>query len=200
VNTINCHFYSECSVPNGGSEGQRHQRLYDDLRKKLLDLSRRNPMLNYKHRAGSRRQLRVVNISLESVFAELTTNQRELVFVPLAEPDDIPADERTDSFAAALGHAKSTDLDYLTRLAALDAVARQDDARRSRNWNDGSEIEYANSSNCLHGRIVKNSILLNTRAKTASIPAMNWQSRNQQTRTQSAGYNRCSLRTNSTLV
>jgi hypothetical protein len=90
-------------VPDRGSEGQRHQRLYDDLRKKLLDLSRRNPMLNYKHRAGSRRQLRVVNTSLESVFAELSTNQKELVFLPLAEPDDIPADERTDSFAAALG-------------------------------------------------------------------------------------------------
>jgi hypothetical protein len=56
-------------VPNGGNEGQTHQRLYDDLRKKLLDLSRRNPMLNYKHRAGSRRQLRMVNTSLESVFA-----------------------------------------------------------------------------------------------------------------------------------
>jgi hypothetical protein len=75
-------------VPDGGAEDQRHQRLYDDLRKKLLDLSRRNPMLNYKHRAGSRRQLRIVDASLEAAFAELTAKQRELPFAPLPEPDD----------------------------------------------------------------------------------------------------------------
>jgi hypothetical protein len=97
-------------VLDGGSEGQRHQRLYDDLRKRLLDLSRRNPMLNYKHRVGSRRQLRIVHTNLESTFAELTTKQRELPFAPLPEPDDIPEDELTDSFKAALGYAKSTDL------------------------------------------------------------------------------------------
>jgi hypothetical protein len=116
----------------GGSESQRHQRLYADLRNKLLDLSRRNPMLNYKHRAASRRQLRVVDTNLEGVLAALTAKQRELPFSPLPEPDDIPEDELTDSFLAALGHAKSTDLDYLTRLAALDAVARQDDASLAR--------------------------------------------------------------------
>ena len=113
---------------DGGSERQRHQQLYDDLRKKLLDLSRRNPMLNYKHRVGSRRQLRIVNTNLEGTFAELTTKQRELPFAPLPEPDDIPEDELTDPFKAALGYAKSTDFDYLTRLTALEAVARQDDA------------------------------------------------------------------------
>jgi very-short-patch-repair endonuclease len=115
-------------VTNGGNEGRRHQRVYDDLRKKLLDLSRRNPMLNYKHRAGSRRQLRVVNTNLESAFAELAANQRELPFAAVPEPDGIPEDELTERFKAALGHAKSTDIDYLTRLAALDSVARQDDA------------------------------------------------------------------------
>lgn len=52
---------------DGASEVQRHQQLYDDLRKKLLDLSRRNPMLNYKHRAASRRQLRI-SACLRAVF------------------------------------------------------------------------------------------------------------------------------------
>ncbi|HLH94255.1 MAG TPA: DUF4011 domain-containing protein [Xanthobacteraceae bacterium] len=119
-------------MADGGTESQGYQRLYDDLRKKLLDLSRRNPMLNYKHRAGSRRQLRIVNTNLEGVFAALTEQQRDLPFIPLPEPDDIPDDELTDGFKAALGHAKSTDLDYLTRLTALDAVARQDDASLAR--------------------------------------------------------------------
>src|SRR5579883_2601582 len=119
-------------MADGGTESQGYQRLYDDLRKKLLDLSRRNPMLNYKHRAGSRRQLRIVNTNLEGVFAALTEQQRDLPFIPLPEPDDIPDDELTDGFKADLGHAKSTDLDYLTRLTALDAVARQDDASLAR--------------------------------------------------------------------
>ena len=115
-------------MAQGSNEDQRHGRLYDDLRKKLLDLSRRNPMLNYKHRAGSRRQLRIVNANLESAFAELAVKQTELSFAALPEPDDIPEDELSETFKTALGHAKSTDLDYLTRLAALDSVARQDDA------------------------------------------------------------------------
>jgi hypothetical protein len=93
---------------DGGNEEQRHQRLYDDLRKKLLDLSRRNPMLNYKHRAGSRRQLRIVHNNLENVFAELTANQKELPFAALPEPDDVPEDELTEAFKSALGQTRGT--------------------------------------------------------------------------------------------
>lgn len=117
---------------DGGTERKRHQRLYDDLRKRLLDLSRRNPMLNYKHRSGSRRQLRIVDTDLEGVFATLTAKRREIPFAPLPEPDDIPEDELTDDFKSALGHAKSTNIEYLTRLAALEAVARQDESSVAR--------------------------------------------------------------------
>ena len=114
-------------MPNGG-EAERQKRLYDDLRLRLLDLSRRNPMLNYKHRAGSRRQLRIVNAELQATLSALVDNQKELVIEPLPEPDDLPEDERTDVFASALAHAKSTDLEYLMRLTGLEAVARQDEA------------------------------------------------------------------------
>jgi hypothetical protein len=118
----------EHGVPDVDHETQLHQRLFDQLRTKLLDLSRNNPMLNYRHRAGSRRQLRIVDCDLETVLAELAGKQAELPVVALPEPDDIPADERTEGFLAALGQAKAMDLEYLTRLQALDAVARQDDA------------------------------------------------------------------------
>lgn len=114
-------------MPNGG-EADRQKRLYDDLRLKLLDLSRRNPMLNYKHRAASRRQLRVVDAELETVLSALVDRQKELIIEALPEPDNIPKDERTDAFVSALGHAKSTDFEYLTRLTGLEAVARQDEA------------------------------------------------------------------------
>jgi len=115
-------------VPDADHETQHHRRLFDQLRAKLLDLSRKNPMLNYRHRVGSRRQLRIVDCDLDTVLAELAGKQGELPIEALPEPDDIPADERTAAFLAALGQAKAMDLEYLTRVQALDAVARQDDA------------------------------------------------------------------------
>jgi len=134
-------------VAQGSNEDQRHGRLYDDLRKKLLDLSRRNPMLNYKHRAGSRRQLRIVNANLESAFAELAVKQTELSFAALPEPDDIPEDELSETFKTALGHAKSTDLDYLTRSPhSTQSLVRT--TLRWRTWNVGCGMGFGNNSNC----------------------------------------------------
>jgi very-short-patch-repair endonuclease len=115
-------------VPDASHDSEHHQRLFDQLRTKLLDLSRKNPMLNYRHRTGSRRQLRIVDCDLETVLAELTGKERELALEALPEPDDIPDDERSAEFLGALGQAKAIDLEYLTRLQALDAVARQDAA------------------------------------------------------------------------
>jgi hypothetical protein len=111
----------------GADEAERHDQIYNDLRTKLLDLSRRNPMLNYKHRAGSRRHLRIVNANYDAVYSELIRGEKELSIVSLPEPDNIPDDERTQEFMAALGHAKATDIDYLTRREALETVARQDE-------------------------------------------------------------------------
>ena len=85
-------------MPDADHETQHHRRLFDQLRTKLLDLSRKNPMLNYRHRIGSRRQLRIVDCDLETVLAELAGKQGELAIEALPEPDDIPDDERTDGF------------------------------------------------------------------------------------------------------
>ena len=73
-------------MPNG-VEAERQRRLYDDLRLKLLDLSRKNPTLNYKHRPGSRRQLRIVDAELEKVLSALVDHQKELIIEPLPEAD-----------------------------------------------------------------------------------------------------------------
>jgi len=85
-------------------------------------------MLDYRHRAGSRRQLRIVDCNLETVLAELAGRQSGLPVEALPEPGDIPDDERTAGFLAALGQAKAMDLEYLARLRAPDTVARQDAA------------------------------------------------------------------------
>ena len=54
----------------------RHRQEFEKLRAELLDLSRRNPMLNYKHRPGSRQQLRLVNTTLDFALSEWLTGCR----------------------------------------------------------------------------------------------------------------------------
>lgn len=113
---------------SNASISEHHAREYEKLRAELLDLSRRNPMLNYKHRPGSRQQLRFVDTTLDFVLTELIENQRAPILKPLPSPEDIPADEKTPEFLATLSHAKANDLEYLMRLEGLNSVARQEEA------------------------------------------------------------------------
>jgi hypothetical protein len=110
-----------------GGPDERHVREFEKFRAELLDLTRRNPMLNYKHSPRSRQHLRIVDTRLEFVLSELLQS-RTPVIKALPDPDDVPEDEKAPKFVAALNHAKLTDLEYLTRLESLDGVARQEDA------------------------------------------------------------------------
>jgi hypothetical protein len=62
--------------PGGPAVDPRHLADYEKLRAELLDLSRKNPILNYKHRPGSRQQLRIVDANLDFVLRELVEEQR----------------------------------------------------------------------------------------------------------------------------
>jgi uncharacterized protein DUF4011/restriction endonuclease-like protein/AAA domain-containing protein len=108
-------------------EAEHHGRLFDHYRASLLDLSHRDPMLNYRHRVASRRQVRIVDCDLETVFMELAGRRGELPLVALPDPDEVPDDERSPRFLGVLARARATDHDYLGRLAALDAAGSQDD-------------------------------------------------------------------------
>src|SRR5215471_5940433 len=54
------------------------------IRTRLLDLTNRNKLLNFRHSNAS--SLRVVDVSLDSVFARLCDNEK-LSFSPVPEPD-----------------------------------------------------------------------------------------------------------------
>lgn len=112
------------------SEAVRLTELYEQLRRKLLDLTRRNPMLNYSLGARVSKQLQFVDRIPESVFG-LLAEQTAMTLVPLPEPDTIPLDERTEEFLAALEHAKVSDLEYLEALAELEAKGEDDEYRLS---------------------------------------------------------------------
>ena len=50
------------------AEAARLERLFGLRRDRLLDLGARNPLISYKHRPTSKRQLRLVDAALDSVF------------------------------------------------------------------------------------------------------------------------------------
>ncbi|MBL8588749.1 MAG: DUF4011 domain-containing protein [Methylobacteriaceae bacterium] len=108
------------------AETIRLEKLYENLRERLLDMSLRNPMLSYKHRATSKRQLQIVDEVPESVY-QLLTDGGALEIVALPEPDDTPLDERTEEFTSTLAHARVSDIEHLTRLRALESAGRDDE-------------------------------------------------------------------------
>jgi hypothetical protein len=86
-------------------------------REKLIDLSMRNGMLNFRHSETSARHVRIIDESLEFLVRVLASGE-SLAIIPLPPVEQIPRDEDTDTFRAALKAAKEIDPEWL---AAEDA-------------------------------------------------------------------------------
>jgi len=117
----------QVSSPSQDGEQRRLAAIYEDLRIKLLDLTLRNPMLNYKPQSRSRRHLQLIDEALEDAFKRLAADELKIDIAPLPEPADSPEDEKTDEFTSELAHAKATDVDYQVALTALVSEARDDE-------------------------------------------------------------------------
>ena len=109
------------------NEQQRLTRLYEQLRLKLLDLSKKNPMLNYRLGTRSKRHLQIVDEVLEEIYRKLVEENTALKIAFLQPPDDVPPEEKTEDFISALEHAKVSDIEYLTKLDELDRAERDDE-------------------------------------------------------------------------
>jgi len=114
------------------TESHRLSGLYEQLRLKLLDLSKKNRMLNYSLDAKSKRHLQIIDEVLEEVYKKLVEQDASLRILPLNDPEDIPDEEKTEDFIAAFEHAKVTDIEYLTKLEALESQGRDDEIALSR--------------------------------------------------------------------
>src|ERR1700678_2411625 len=81
----------------------------DRIRTRLLDLTNRNKLLNFRHSKVS--SLRVVDVPIDTVFGRLRDNEK-LAFLPVPEPD-IEVIERpvAKDYASELGWNTSFDLD-----------------------------------------------------------------------------------------
>src|SRR5436305_14448722 len=108
-------------------ERQRLASLYEGLRLKLLDLTKRNRMLNYGLGARGKRNLQIVDEVLEEIYRKLASEDVALRIAPLPDPEGIPREEKTEEFISAFDHAKVSDVEYLTKVEALESAGRDDE-------------------------------------------------------------------------
>jgi len=90
----------------------------EELRKRLLDLSNRNRLLNFRFSDRSRTHVRVIDELPDGLYGKLVDGKR-LTFAALPEPQDEPQDEKSDKFLATFQTACLSDEGYLGALNAL---------------------------------------------------------------------------------
>jgi very-short-patch-repair endonuclease/nuclear transport factor 2 (NTF2) superfamily protein len=93
-------------------------RTIQNYRSKLLDLSSRNPLINFRHSERSRSHIRIVDEIPEKLYAKLAAG-RQLSFTPLSDPELTPRDESLPFFVSALHRAMATDEAYRKSIAEL---------------------------------------------------------------------------------
>ncbi|MCC3862607.1 DUF4011 domain-containing protein [Pseudemcibacter aquimaris] len=91
----------------------------ENLRPKLLDLSRRNPLLSTRFSTRSNAIVRVVDELPGNVFDDISSG-KSMRLSPLPALEDDPKDEQTREFQNALSDARLTDEVYITFLENID--------------------------------------------------------------------------------
>ncbi|MDX2103413.1 MAG: DUF4011 domain-containing protein [Alphaproteobacteria bacterium] len=91
------------------------QQKIEHLRPKLLDLSRRNPLIATKLSPRSNTYIRVVDELPAFIFQTLQSGQ-EMRLIPLPDIQEDPRDEQSEAFRDALKNAQLTDEIYLKNL------------------------------------------------------------------------------------
>ena len=92
--------------------------MIDRYRERLLDLSKRNPLISFKFSERGK-YIRLIDELPEVVFDKLSSGQK-MVFQSLDEPDLTPADENEPKFRKLVEKLKKTDEKYLQDLAAFE--------------------------------------------------------------------------------
>jgi superfamily I DNA and/or RNA helicase/very-short-patch-repair endonuclease len=90
----------------------------EKLRIKLLDLTRRNPLLATKFSDRSHSHIRVVDELPQILFEKM--NNGIMKFVPLPPLEEDPKDEMTQEFQNALSAARLTDEVYINKCETID--------------------------------------------------------------------------------
>lgn len=101
------------------------------LRPKLLDLTRKNPLISTKLSPRSNSYIRVVD-ELPDVLSFELSNQQSMRLIPLPPLDTDPKDELRPDFRVALAEARRTDEVYLEAIKDIDSksIDAHDEIRR----------------------------------------------------------------------
>ena len=92
----------------------------ENLRLKLLDLSRRNPLVSTRFSARSNSHFRVVD-ELPDVLSFDLGNQQSMRLIPLPALDEDPKDEQGALFQGVLANARLTDGEFQSSMDEVDA-------------------------------------------------------------------------------
>jgi len=90
----------------------------ENLRPKLLDLTRRNPLISTRLSPRSNSLVRVVD-ELPDVIASYLAGEQRMRLVPLPPLENDPRDEQSRAFQDALSNARLTDEVYITGIQEL---------------------------------------------------------------------------------
>ena len=94
------------------------RQVIQQYRTKLLDLTNRNPLINFRYSERSHSHIRIVDAIPERLFTKLI-NGDQLTFEALPDPELIPNDEKTPVFNNLLRQARSEDQNYNHAIAEL---------------------------------------------------------------------------------
>ena len=138
----------------------------ENLRPKLLDLTRRNPLISTKLGPRSNSHLRAVDELPDVLFFKLNNGQ-EMNLIPLPSVEEDPRDELTDSFRAAIINGRLTDEAYI---AAMEAVDRDADDYPEKAHSVERELkDRVRAQLGLAPRVTKSEINLTQHAKNNGI-------------------------------
>ncbi|PCH94954.1 MAG: hypothetical protein COB84_06845 [Rhodobacteraceae bacterium] len=102
-----------------GSQTEFVKEQVAELRMKLLDLTNRNALLNFRHSEKALTHIRIIDELPDFLFGEFIDGKK-LKFKPLPEPDNEPHDEKTEEFEIEVREAMLTDEEYLEDIKNLE--------------------------------------------------------------------------------
>ena len=97
------------------------QEFIQSIRSKLLDTSKRNRLISFRHSVRSRQHIRVID-ELPDVLFENLLQGKSFDFKSLPEPEYNPSDEKEPEFMMAVETAKREDEEYIKKMQELDEM------------------------------------------------------------------------------
>ena len=100
------------------SDNQHVSRLLAAFRDRLIDLTRKNRLINYRHSESSNTHIRIIDCGLNDLVSEIKLG-RQLEFTDLPHPTRPLDDEDSSEFRAAYESAALSDPEFLEQVQRL---------------------------------------------------------------------------------